>query len=213
MFSKYVSEAVVNEMLRRSEIKLGGEKQELTVLFCDIRGFTSMSEKLPPEEVVKILNEFLSAMTDIIFKNRGTLDKFMGDAVMAVFGAPVFFKDHALCAVRTAFMMKGKLNELNEKWKKQGRPMLAVGMGINTGEAIAGNMGSIRRVEYTVIGDTVNLASRLESLNKELNTEILMSEATYSVVKDNIRAKEYKDIKIKGKEKNIKVYEAIEYAQ
>jgi len=210
-FSRYVSESIVNEILKKGEIKLGGQKQELTVLFSDIRGFTSMSEKLAPEEVVHTLNEFLSAMTDIIFRNNGTLDKFMGDAVMAVFGSPVFYKDHALCAVRAAFMMKGKLNELNEKWKKQGRPPLAIGIGINTGEAIAGNMGSIRRMEYTVIGDTVNLASRLESLNKELNTEILISESTYMAVKGNVNAKEYTGIKVKGKEKNIKVYEAIEF--
>ena len=208
-FSRYVSSNLVDELLN-SEIKLGGEKKEITILFSDIRGFTSMSEKMQPEEVVGILNEYLTEMTDTIFKNNGTLDKFIGDAVMGLFGTPAYYPDHALRAVKTAFMMKGKLNELNERWKSQGRHTLRIGIGINTGDVIAGNMGSLKRMEYTVIGDAVNLASRLESLNKDLGTEIIISSSTYEQVKDHVKVKKFTDIKVKGKEEFLTVYEALE---
>jgi adenylate cyclase len=208
-FSRYVSQNLVEELLNR-EIKLGGEKKEISVLFSDIRGFTSMSEKMEPENVVATLNEYLSEMTDVIFKNNGTLDKFIGDAVMALFGTPAFYPDHALRAVRTAFMMKDRLEKLNEKWKGQGRPTLKIGIGINTGEAIAGNMGSLQRMEYTVIGDTVNLASRLESLNKELGTEIIISSSTYEKVRDYVKVRQFTGIHVKGKEETLVVYEVTE---
>ncbi len=209
VFSRYVSSNLVEELLNQ-EIKLGGEKKEISVLFSDIRGFTSMSEKMQPEEVVAILNEYLTEMTDTIFKNMGTLDKFIGDAVMALFGTPAFYKDHALRALKTAFMMKGRLNDLNEKWISEGKNTLRIGIGINTGEVIAGNMGSMKRMEYTVIGDTVNLASRLESLNKDLGTEIIISSSTYEQVKDYVKVKKFTDIKVKGKEEYLTVYEALE---
>ena len=209
VFSRYVSSNLVEELLNR-EIKLGGEKKEITILFSDIRGFTSMSEKMQPEEVVGILNEYLTEMTDTIFKNDGTLDKFIGDAVMGLFGTPAFFPDHALRAVKTAFMMKGKLIELNQRWLSQGRHTLKIGIGINTGDVIAGNMGSLKRMEYTVIGDAVNLASRLESLNKDLGTEIIISSSTYEQVKDHVRVKKFTDIKVKGKEEFLTVYELLE---
>ncbi len=210
IFSKYVSKGVVEELLKNQEVKLGGEKRIVSVLFSDIRGFTSMSEKIKPEDVVTILNEYLSEMTDIIFKNKGTLDKFIGDAVMAVFGSPVFLKDHAERAVKTAVQMIKRLNELNEKWIKEGKKNLKIGIGINSGEVIAGNMGSLKRLEYTVIGDNVNLASRLESMNKELGTEILISENTYREVKDIVRVKKFENIKIRGKEESITVYEVLD---
>ncbi len=209
IFSKYVSKGVVDELLKNQEVKLGGEKRVVSILFSDIRGFTSMSEKIKPEEVVSILNEYLSEMTDIIFANKGTLDKFIGDAVMAVFGSPVFFKDHAQKSVKTAVMMIKKLDELNEKWKKQGKKTLKIGIGINSGEVIAGNMGSLKRMEYTVIGDNVNLASRLESMNKELGTEILISENTYRQVKDIVNVRKFENVKIRGKEESITVYEVL----
>jgi adenylate cyclase len=213
IFSRYVSKGVVDELLKTTDVKLGGEKRVLSVLFSDIRGFTSMSEKMQPEQVVSILNEFLSEMTDIIFLNRGTLDKFIGDAIMAVFGSPIFLKDHAKRAVKTAFMMKNRLTQLNEKWQKEGKHTLKIGIGINSGEVIAGNMGSLKRMEYTVIGDTVNLASRLESLNKELGTEILISENTYNEVKDFVEVKKFENIKIRGKEETITVFEVLEYRE
>lgn len=209
VFSRYVSQGLVNELLKSEDIKLGGEKKEVSILFSDIRGFTAMSEKMSPEQVVAILNEYLEAMTDIVFKNHGTLDKFIGDAVMATFGTPVYMKDHAMRAVMTAFMMQKRLAELNEKWTKEGKKTLKIGIGINSGEVVAGNMGSLKRMEYTVIGDAVNLASRLESLNKDLSTEIILSESTYNHVKEFVKAKEYKGIKVKGKEEYLTVYEAI----
>lgn len=211
IFSKYLSSNVVEELIKSEDIKLGGERKEITVLFSDIRGFTSISEKLIPEEVVSILNEYLSEMTDAIFINGGTLDKFIGDAVMAIFGTPKFQKDHALRAVKTGFLMLKKLNILNEKWEKQGKQKFKIGIGINTGIAVAGNMGSLKRMEYTVIGDTVNLASRLESLNKELDTQFLISESTYKLVKDFVRVKKHENTSIKGKQERIDVYEVIDF--
>jgi len=209
IFSRYVSQNLVEELLNQ-EIKMGGEKTEITVLFSDIRGFTSMSEKMEPEEVVGILNEYLSEMTDAIFKNNGTLDKFIGDAVMALFGTPKFYPDHPLRAIKTAFMMKDKLGKLNAKWTAQGRHTLKIGIGINTGEAVAGNMGSLQRMEYTVIGDTVNLASRLESLNKELGTEIIISSSTYDRVREHVKVRQFTGIHVKGKEETLVVYEVLE---
>lgn len=210
IFSRYVSKPLVDEILKKQEIKLGGEVKEVSVLFSDIRGFTAMSEKMNPEDVLGVLNEYLTAMTDIVFENGGTLDKFIGDAVMAVFGSPLYDKDHAIKAVKTGWMMQKKLDELNVKWAEEGKSSLKIGIGVNSGKVVAGNMGSLRRMEYTVIGDTVNLASRLESLNKELSTSFLISEDTYAFVKDRIKAKRYTDIKIKGKEERLAVYEVLE---
>jgi adenylate cyclase len=209
IFSKYLSSNVVEELIKSEDIKLGGERKEITVLFSDIRNFTAMSEKLTPEEVVSILNEYLSEMTEAIFTYGGTLDKFIGDAVMAIYGTPRFQKDHALRAVKTGFLMLKKLYQLNNKWEKEGKQKFNIGIGINTGIAVAGNMGSMKRMEYTVIGDTVNLASRLESLNKELDTQFLISESTYEQIKDFVQVKKYEDISIKGKQEKINVYEVI----
>ncbi|MCX7699214.1 MAG: adenylate/guanylate cyclase domain-containing protein, partial [Candidatus Goldbacteria bacterium] len=210
IFSKYLSSDVVEEIIKSEDIKLGGERKEITVLFSDIRNFTSMAEKLTPEEVVSILNEYLSEMTEAIFANGGTLDKFIGDAVMAVFGTPRFHKDHALRAVKTGFLMLKKLEKLNERWEKIGKQKFKIGIGINTGIAVAGNMGSIKRMEYTVIGDAVNLASRLESLNKDLDTQFLISESTYEQVKDYVKVKKYENISVKGKLEKINVYEVLD---
>jgi adenylate cyclase len=210
MFSKYVSDVLVEELLKGGELKLGGEKKEITVLFSDIRGFTSMSEKMQPEEVVALLNEYLSEMNESIFANEGTLDKFVGDAVMALFGTPAPLKDHALYAIKTAFDMKKRLAVLNERWAKEGRPQLKIGIGINTGHAVAGNMGSMKRMEYTVIGDTVNLASRLESATKGLGADILISEKTYDLVRGFVRVKKFENVTVKGKEESLTVYDVVE---
>ncbi|MFW6210788.1 MAG: CHASE2 domain-containing protein, partial [bacterium] len=209
VFSKYVSKNLVEELLKNPEVKLGGEKKEVSILFSDIRGFTSMSENMEPEEVLDMLNEYLTEMTEVVFDSGGTLDKFIGDAVMALFGTPLYYKDHASRAVRAALMMKGKLAELNEKWEKEGKNRLKIGIGINSGVVVAGNMGSLKRMEYTVIGDNVNIASRLESLNKELGTEILISEKTYEMVKDIVNVKKHTEIKVKGKTASMDVYEVI----
>ncbi len=206
MFSRYVSSQVVNELLKDPDkAGLGGGRKRLTVFFSDIRGFTSMSEKLPPEEVVSILNEYLTEMIDVIFRYNGTLDKFMGDAVMAVWGAPVPQKDHARLAVEAAWGMLGALKRLQEKWEGEGRLPISVGMGINTGDVVIGNMGSDEFADYTVIGDNVNLAARLEQ--NAGPGQLLISETTYEEVKDIVEVKRLEPMSVKGKSRPVEVYE------
>lgn len=208
MFQRYVSSSVVDALLDDpAKIKLGGERKRLSVFFSDIRGFTAMSEKIPPEEVVNILNEYLTEMIEIIFEYNGTLDKFIGDAVMAVWGAPVEQENHAELAVRAAWAMREKVFELREKWAKEGKRQIGVGMGINTGDVVAGNMGSDQFADYTVIGDNVNLAARLEENARA--GQLIISESTYEIVKDIVEVKTLDPLKVKGKEKPIPVYEII----
>jgi adenylate cyclase len=211
MFSRYVSPKVVEELIKNpaAAMKLGGNKQEVTILFSDIRGFTSLSEQLQPEEVVELLNEYFQTMTDVIFRYDGTVDKFIGDAIMAIFGAPVPHPDDPLRAVRTAVAMQEELKELREKWVARGRRTFEIGVGVNTGEAIVGNMGSIQAMGYTVIGDAVNLASRLESANKELGTRIIISESTYRRVADFVEVREHTGLKVKGKANALSVFEVL----
>ncbi|MBU2567739.1 MAG: adenylate/guanylate cyclase domain-containing protein, partial [Elusimicrobia bacterium] len=177
--------------------------------FSDIRGFTTMSEKLKPEEIVGLLNEYLSSMTEVVFNYYGTLDKFIGDAIMAFWGAPVPQENHAQLAVECALEMTLKLKALQEKWASQGKTIINIGIGINTGDMIVGNMGSNQRMDYTVIGDNVNLASRLETLTRQYNTNIIISESTRQSVKDKIETKLLGDVKVKGKEKPVTIYEAV----
>ncbi|MFH2069654.1 MAG: adenylate/guanylate cyclase domain-containing protein [Elusimicrobiota bacterium] len=209
-FSYYLSPSVINELTESPEkLKLGGERKNLTVLFSDIRGFTTMSEKLKPEEIVGLLNEYLSSMTEVVFNYYGTLDKFIGDAIMAFWGAPVPQENHAQLAVECALEMTLKLKALQEKWASQGKSIINIGIGINTGDMIVGNMGSNQRMDYTVIGDNVNLASRLETLTRQYNTNIIISESTRQSVKDKIETKLLGDVKVKGKEKPVTIYEAV----
>jgi adenylate cyclase len=208
MFSRYVSPKVVEELVKNpnAELKLGGNKQVVTVLFSDIRGFTTLSEQLEPEAVVEQLNEYFQTWTDIIFKYDGTVDKFIGDAVMAIFGAPVAHPDDAERAVRAAWDMKSALDKLNDRWTTQGKHTFAIGVGLNTGEAIVGNMGSHQAMGYTVIGDTVNLASRLEGKTKDLGAFLLISETTYAALKDLVEVEAFSDVTVKGKSKTISVF-------
>ncbi|MCX5858313.1 MAG: adenylate/guanylate cyclase domain-containing protein [Proteobacteria bacterium] len=179
-FSRYVSASVVNEILKDPDrLKLGGERKNLTVMFTDIRGFTSISEKLDPETVVHILNEYLTPMTEVVFQQGGMLDKYIGDAIMAVWGAPLALPDHARRACITALEMMKRLRVLQQGWAERKLPPINIGIGVNTGPMSVGNMGSEMLFDYTVIGDSVNLASRLEGLNKEYGTNIIVSEATY----------------------------------
>lgn len=209
-FSYYLSPHVMNEVLSDpSRLKLGGEKQFLTVLFSDIRGFTTISENLKPEEVVCLLNEYLTEMVKVIFKYDGTLDKFMGDAIMAFWGAPIPQNDHALRGVSAAIDMIKSLKVLQSKWRSEGKSVLEVGIGVNTGDMVVGNMGSLDRMDYTVIGDNVNLASRLEGLTKEYDTQIIISEYTYNIVKEQIETKYLGEVKIKGKAKPVKIYSVV----
>ena len=209
-FQYYLTASVINEMLKDpTKLKLGGDKKDLSVLFSDIRGFTTVSEKLTPEELVHLLNEYLTVMTDIVFKYDGLLDKYMGDAIMAVFGAPLDQPDHALRACRTALGMMAELGVLQKKWLAEGRPVLNIGIGINTGEMVVGNMGSQMRFDYTVMGDSVNLGSRLEGINKEYGTNIVISEFTQSSVKDALFCRELDSVRVKGKKLPVRIYELI----
>ncbi|HTR81698.1 MAG TPA: CHASE2 domain-containing protein [Bacteroidota bacterium] len=210
MFSQYLNPHVVNELIAHPErLKLGGERKELTVLFSDIAGFTTFSEKLPPEELVLVLNEYLSAMTDIVFKNDGTLDKYEGDAVMAFWGAPIALDNNAFHACTAALEMQERLISIREKWNAEGKPNVHVRIGLNTGEMVVGNMGGIGKFDYTVIGDSVNLGSRLEGANKEYGTYIMASERTQELVKDHFLFRELDLLIVKGKTKPIKVFELL----
>ena len=211
-FQYYLTPSVVNEILKNPDmLKLGGEKKELTVMFSDIRGFTSISEKLDPESLVRLLNEYLTAMTDIIFEFEGLLDKYIGDAIMAVFGAPLYQPDHPKRGCATALKMIEKLNELKKKWKNEGFPEINIGIGINTGPMVVGNMGSQKRFDYTVMGDSVNLGSRLEGINKQYGTNIIISEFTKYYVQDEFLLRELDMVRVKGKEKPVKIYELIDW--
>jgi adenylate cyclase len=207
-FQHYLSPNLVQEILKEPDkLQLGGEKKNLTVLFSDIRGFTSISEELPPEKVVTILNEYLTPMTDIVFKNDGLLNKYMGDAIMAIFGTPVFTEKHAFQACETALEMLEELERLNKKWAAENKPTLGIGIGINTGFMHVGNMGSNVLFDYTVIGDSVNLASRLEGINKIYGTSAIISEDTFSAVKEYFTCRELDSVRVKGKVKPVRVYE------
>jgi adenylate cyclase len=209
-FQYYLTASVINEMLKDpTKLKLGGDKKDLSVLFSDIRGFTTISEKLTPEELVHLLNEYLTVMTNIVFKYEGLLDKYMGDAIMAVFGAPLDQPDHARRACLTALEMLEELHKLQKKWEAEGRPVLDIGIGINTGDMVVGNMGSEMRFDYTVMGDMVNLGSRLEGINKEYGSNIIISEFTHNVVQDIFSCRELDWVRVKGKNKPVKIFELL----
>lgn len=217
IFSSYVSDKIVNELIKNPEMaKLGGVKKEITVLFADARGFTTFSERHSPEEVVHILNELLTAMTDVIMANDGTLDKFVGDEIMALWNVPLDQANHAELAVKCAVSMIKKNRELVKKWQAEGKDYLMLGIGINTGEAIAGNMGAEgKKMDYTVIGDTVNLGARVEALTRPLEADILITEYTYNKVKNSLKDLEDIEVvecepqKVKGKKEPIRIFKVI----
>jgi adenylate cyclase len=210
-FQYYLTASVINEMLKDpTKLKLGGDKKDLSVLFSDIRGFTTISEKLTPEELVHLLNEYLTAMTNIVFQYDGLLDKYMGDAIMAVFGAPLSQPDHAQRACLTALGMLSELQRLQKKWQEEGRPILNIGIGINTGDMVVGNMGSEMRFDYTVMGDNVNLGSRLEGINKEYGSNIVISEFTYNAIKEAMCCRELDYVRVKGKKLPVRIYELLD---
>jgi adenylate cyclase len=209
-FESYVAPAVVQEMLKHPEqLRLGGERREITVLFTDIRGFTTMSENLDPEALVKLLHDFLNPMSNIIINHGGTIDKYMGDAIMALFGAPLMQTDHPRLACRAALEMVGNLAALNLAWAAQGRPPLKVGVGVNTGPVAVGNMGSDRLFDYTAIGDNVNLASRLEGLNKYYGTSILISDFTAKALDNGFIIRDVDLVRVKGKVKGVRIHELL----
>lgn len=231
MFSSYVTERVVNELVEHPEMaKLGGHRREITVLFSDIRGFTTYSEKRNPEEVVSILNEYLTEMTDIIFKWNGTLDKFVGDEIMAFWGAPLAQEDHAERAVRCALHMIARLSELQQQWIADGKEPLDIGIGLNTGDVLVGNIGAEgKKMDYTLIGDNVNLGARVEALTRDYKTRLLITEFTYKKIKDlliddeaskskestkgkigHVNLLKVEAVKVKGKERPVMIYEILD---
>ena len=208
-FTRYVAREVVEEVLKDPEhLGLTGERREVTVLFCDIRGFTPLAERLSPEEVVMLLNEFYTLMIETTFKHDGTLDKFLGDAVMAVFGAPIAHPDHARRAIRTAIEMRNRIAELNERRTREGKLPIGIGIGMSLGEVVAGTVGTEDRMEYTVIGDSVNVAARLVE-NARPAGRILISSPTYEAVRDMVDVKDLGPLKVKGKEEEVEVYEVL----
>lgn len=210
MLGQYVSPQVLSEVVDRYEDFLKAEvggREHITILFSDIRGFTSFSESLPPDKVVEMLNHYFSVWSDVIFKYGGTVDKFIGDAVMAFWGAPIKTEDHAVKAVTAAAEMVQKLPEINAELVRRGFASIRIGIGINTGYAILGNIGSEKKLDYTVIGDTVNLASRVESLTKNYACDILITEYTYSELGGAVPCRLVDTVKVKGKEIPVKIYE------
>jgi adenylate cyclase len=186
---------------------LGGKRRHMTVLFSDVRGFTAMSEKATPEEVVSQLNEYFSRMVRVLFEHRGTLDKFVGDMVMGLFGAPLDDAEHAEHAVQAALAMWRALDELNQNWAAAGRPQLDIGIGISTGDMVAGNIGSDMIMSYTVIGDAVNLGARLESLTKEYNARVIISETTRAELTGRYQIHPLGDVTVKGKSRPVAIFE------
>lgn len=210
MFSTYVSSQLVNELIANPDkLKLGGERKNLSILFSDIAGFTTFSEGKEPEELVAFINSFLDDMTEIILKNQGTLDKYLGDAVMAFWGAPLPIEKHAFHACNTALQMNKKIMELQKGWGERGEQSISMRIGINSGDVIVGNVGGKKRFDYTVMGDAVNLASRLEGANKAYGTSIMISESTYAEVHHKFLVRELDNIQVKGKTKPTKVFELI----
>ncbi|MBS3916961.1 MAG: adenylate/guanylate cyclase domain-containing protein [Sulfuritalea sp.] len=209
LFGQYVPPELVEEMSRDPEAySMEGRKAELTVLFSDIRGFTTISEGLGPDELTRLMNEYLSAMTEVVRKNRGTLDKYIGDAIMAFWGAPVSDVQHARMAVVTAMQMQAALPAVNKAFAAKGWPEIRIGVGVNTGDMTVGDMGSLVRKAYTVMGDAVNLGSRLEGVTKQYGVGILVGEGTRKAIKD-IVFREVDRVQVKGKEEPVAIYEPI----
>ena len=209
-FSQYLSPTVVNRLVENPKLlKLGGERKVLTAFFSDVAGFSTIAEKLEAEELVDLLNVYLTDMTEIIIKYEGTVDKYEGDAIIAFFGAPIDFEDHATRTCLAALDMQNRLAELREIWKKEGLPEMFMRIGINTGQMVIGNMGSTNRMDYTMMGDSVNLAARLEGVNKQYQTYTMLSEFTYELAKNDIEARELDSIRVVGKQEPIKIYEVL----
>jgi adenylate cyclase len=208
-FQQYVSPEVIRRLLADPE-RVKPRKTSVTVLFSDIRDFTSISESLDAQELAELLNSYLTEMTRIIFRNQGTLDKYIGDAVMAIWGAPFDEPGHPTRCCEAALSMLARLSEMQKDWRARGMPVLDIGIGINTGIASVGNMGSALRYGYTAMGDTVNLASRLEGLNKEYGTRIIISETTYIALQnENVLTRELDLIRVKGKAVPVTIYEVL----
>jgi len=210
MFSTYLNPSLVDELVAHPErLVLGGRRQELTVLFSDIEGFTGLSQSMEPENLVALLNEYLDTMSEVIFDTDGTVDKYEGDAIMAFWGAPLPQSDHAMRACTAALQMLRTLDAMNARWTDEGKPPLNIRIGVNTGPMVVGNMGSQRKFAYTVIGDSVNVASRLEGANREYRTRIMVTERTYELVREGIAGRLLDRITVRGRTQPVSVYELL----
>jgi adenylate cyclase len=207
-FGQYVSPEVMDQVLRAGA-PLGGEVRSVSVLMSDLRGFTTLSERLPPQVVSEMMNDYFTAMVDVILARRGLVQDFIGDAIMAVYGAPLDDPEHCWHAARTAVEMHAALETLNRRWEAQGRGPLAMGIAVHTGDAFAGTLGAPRKKKYAVLGDTVNLTSRMEGLNRDLGTGILISGAALAVLKDRVVARDRGSVAVKGRREPVEIFELL----
>jgi adenylate cyclase len=205
-FGQYVSVEVLDRVLREGT-DLGGELRTVSVLMSDVRGFTTLSERLPPSRVSEVMNDYFGAMVDVIMSHHGLVSDFVGDGILVIFGAPLDDGDHAWHAVETALGMQAALQRLNERWAAEGRPPLAMGVAVNTGDAFVGNLGSPRKKKYSALGDTVNSVARMEALNRDLGTDILISAGTLAMVKHRVRVRDRGEVRVKGKAQAVAIFE------
>ncbi|MBD2347152.1 GAF domain-containing protein [Anabaena subtropica] len=206
---RYMTQELAEELLKLDDAKLGGDRKEVSILFSDIRGYTTLTENLEAEEVVSMLNEYFESMVEAVFKHKGTLDKYIGDAIMAVFGSPLPLEEHAWMAVQTSIEMRHRLHEFNQRRYAANKPRIKIGIGINSDTVISGNIGSSKRMEFTAIGDGVNLGSRLESVSKQYGCDIILSDNTFKPCQDNIWARELDFIRVKGRNEPVSIYELV----
>jgi len=206
---RYMTQELAEELLKLDDAKLGGDRKEVSILFSDIRGYTTLTENLEAEEVVSMLNEYFESMVEAVFKHKGTLDKYIGDAIMAVFGSPLPLAEHAWMAVQTSLEMRHRLHEFNRRRYAANKPKIKIGIGINSDTVISGNIGSSKRMEFTAIGDGVNLGSRLESVSKQYGCDIIISDNTYQPCQKNIWARELDYIRVKGRNEPVAIYELL----
>ena len=206
---RYMTQELAEELLKLDDAKLGGDRKEVSILFSDIRGYTTLTENLEAEEVVSMLNEYFESMVEAVFKHKGTLDKYIGDAIMAVFGSPLPLENHAWMAVQTSLEMRDRLHEFNQRRYAVDKPGIKIGIGINSDTVISGNIGSSKRMEFTAIGDGVNLGSRLESVSKQYGCDIIISHNTFKPCQDYIWARELDYIRVKGRNEPVAIYELL----
>ncbi|MCC5640603.1 GAF domain-containing protein [Nostoc sp. CHAB 5844] len=206
---RYMTQELAEELLKLDDAKLGGDRKEVSILFSDIRGYTTLTENLEAEEVVSMLNEYFESMVEAVFKHKGTLDKYIGDAIMAVFGSPLPLEEHAWMAVQTSIEMRHRLYEFNQRRYAASKPRINIGIGINSDTVISGNIGSSKRMEFTAIGDGVNLGSRLESVSKQYGCDIILSDNTFKPCQEYIWARELDYIRVKGRNEPVSIYELV----
>ncbi|MDJ0800932.1 MAG: GAF domain-containing protein [Calothrix sp. MO_167.B12] len=206
---RYMTQELAEELLKLDDAKLGGDRKEVSILFSDIRGYTTLTENLEAEEVVSMLNEYFESMVEAVFKYKGTLDKYIGDAIMAVYGSPLPLEEHAWMAVQTSLEMRHRLEEFNARRHGENKPPIRIGIGINSDVVISGNIGSSKRMEFTAIGDGVNLGSRLESVSKQYGSDIVISDKTYQHCQNNVWARELDYIRVKGRNEPVAIYELL----